>query len=276
MIAPAAAPVPQELPLRQGRPVEELLKTVSASRLNAWQQCRLRFWFRYVEGLQKPPTPALHVGSTVHCVLQAWNLARWRKESVSQEKLKEIFNRNWIENQADQKIAWDSGEQDEQKQTAWAMLETYFNEAPIPFNEMPEGVEVSVEADLARHGLPRLVGIIDLVRAGGRIVDFKTTAQTPNPEKVAHLAETQISCYALMYRESTGVREKGMELHHLVKLKTPKVMVTPLDPMNETQETRLLRVIQSYVEGLDRRDIIPSPGLHCYGCEFFNECRHWG
>lgn len=275
MIAPVQEPKTEIPRFTQGRPVEELLKTVSASRLQTWQQCRLKFWFRYVEGIAKPTTPALFVGRTVHGVLQAWNLARWRKESVSPERLQAVFERLWIEGQAEQKIAWDSAEQD-QKQTAWAMLAAYFHEAPIPFNERPEGVEVSVEADLARHGLPKLVGIIDLVRAGGRIVDFKTTAQTPHPEKVAHLAETQIACYALMYRESTGNREAGMELHHLVKLKTPKVIVTPLAPMNETQETRLLRVIQSYVDGLARRDIIPAPGLHCHSCEFFHECRHWG
>ena len=31
----------------------------------------------------------------------------------------------------------------------------------------PEGVDVSVEADIHQHGLPRLIGILDLVRAGG-------------------------------------------------------------------------------------------------------------
>ena len=41
----------------------------------------------------------------------------------------------------------------------------------------------------------------------------------------------QCSCYALMYREATGAREQAIELHHLVKLKTPKLVVTELPPM---------------------------------------------
>src|SRR5205809_2182143 len=35
------------------------------------------------------------------------------------------------------------------------------------------------------------------VRAGGKIVDFKSTGQTPNPERASHLNETQLSCYAV-------------------------------------------------------------------------------
>jgi len=42
-------------------------------------------------------------------------------------------------------------------------------------------VEVSFEADLS--GLPMLVGIIDLVRPGGKIVGFKTSAAKPQPAR---------------------------------------------------------------------------------------------
>jgi putative RecB family exonuclease len=57
------------------------------------------------------------------------------------------------------------------------VLEKYFTDTPIKADEMPEAVEVPVEADLAQHGLPVLIGVLDLVRAGGRIVDFKIRGQ---------------------------------------------------------------------------------------------------
>jgi hypothetical protein len=38
-----------------------------------------------------------------------------------------------------------------------------------------------------------LVGVIDLVRAGGRIVDFKLTGKTPDPEMVTHMHGTQLT-----------------------------------------------------------------------------------
>ncbi|MDD2708123.1 MAG: PD-(D/E)XK nuclease family protein [Verrucomicrobiae bacterium] len=270
--APALEAVSAE---KQGRSVEELSATVSASRLNTWMACRLKFWFRYVEGIKKPPTPALFVGSTIHKLLQAWNVARWRKETYSQEEWREIFLQNWEDQPEENPIDWQE-EEDAEREAAWNLIQCYFRETPIKPDEKPEGVEVYVETDLSMHGLPKLIGVMDLVRSGGRIVDFKTTGQTPSPEKASFLNEVQTSCYAILYRESTGHAESGIELHHLVKTKTPKVAVVSLPPMSQLQETRLLRLMQSYVDGLDRRDITPSVGFHCAGCEFLNECKRWG
>ncbi len=132
-----------------------------------------------------------------------------------------------------------------------------------------------MEADLSMHGLPTLVGIIDLVRSGGRIVDFKTSGKTPDVGQVAHLNDTQLSSYGILYRDVTGKKETGLELHHLVKTKNPKLVVTALPPINDVQEHRLYHVMESYVDGLQRNDFVPSPGMQCASCEFFKECRAW-
>ena len=252
--------------------IAELQRTVSASRLGLWLTCRLKFYFRYALKIQKPTTPALHTGTTIHAVLQAWNLARWRKQPFALETYKGLFETGW----KDQKSAidWD-GEEDKQRQQAWSMLETFFTETPIKADEKPEAVEVSAEADLSSHGLPTLIGIIDLVRAGGRIVDFKTSGKTPDAGLVTHQHEIQLSCYSVLYRDATGRPETGIELHHLVKTKTPKLVITRLAPMIQKQESRLFRLMESYVTGLEREDFVPSPGFHCAGCEFFTECRAW-
>jgi len=264
-----------ELPLcgRRGRSMEELTATVSASRLQCWQQCRLKFYFRYVVSIPKRATASLHIGQVVHTILQAWNMARWRGQAINQELFQTLFDKDWMERQSKSAIEWD-GEEDAQRHNTWTLLQTYFAATPIPAHERPEAVEVPMEADLP-EGLPKLVGIIDLVRAGGRIVDFKTSAQTPDAEKVEHIHETQLSCYAVLYRDATGKKESGLELHHLVKLKTPKVVITALGPMTETRQARLFRAMESYLDGLARRDFVPSPGIHCSCCEYFNECRSW-
>jgi len=267
----ASAPVEQK---NKKRTVEELLKSVSASRLSTWQQCRLKFFFRYISPIQKPKTPALIVGSSVHETLKFWNMARWRNESPSLKQLHDVFTTSWGKQEDDEPINRD-GEEQEQKATGWRLLETYFRESPIEADEKPEAVEVSVEAHLESHGLPTLVGIIDLIRPAGRIVDFKTSGKCPDPEKAAHLHDTQTTGYSVLYREATGKKESGIELHHLIKTKQPKLMVTALEPASDNQITRLYRVIESYVHGLDNRDWIPSPGMQCASCEMFNECRRW-
>ena len=141
-------------------PVSKLQKTVSASRLNCWLNCRLKFYFRYVLKMTKPKTVALHYGSVVHLVLQQWNMARWRKQPFDITKLKQVFDTGWAEQGAS--INWD-GEEPDQKTSAWNVLEKYFTDTPIKANEMPEAVEVSVEADLGKYGLPVLIGVLDLV-----------------------------------------------------------------------------------------------------------------
>ncbi|MCX6908011.1 MAG: PD-(D/E)XK nuclease family protein [Verrucomicrobia bacterium] len=254
--------------------LDELLQTVSPTRLNCWLQCRLKFWFHYVLRLRRASKSSLHVGNVVHSVLQAWNLTRWRQKAVDVEALKDTFQQSWQESQAGQGINW--GNEEPKQQTAtWALLEAYFQKTPITMNERPEAVEALVEADLTLHGLPKLVGVIDLVRAGRRIVDYKTTKQTPTSKKADHLNETQTSSYAVMYRAATGRKESGIEIHHLVKLKKPKIVITPFEPMTDNQQSRLFRIIESYVAGLDREDFVPSPGLLCHSCEYFDECRKW-
>jgi hypothetical protein len=253
------------------KPIEVLKQTVSASRLNCWLQCRLKFYFRYVLKITKPKTAALHYGSVLHLVLQQWNLNRWRKQPFDLPKLKQVFDLGW----ADQaQINWD-GEEPEQKTSAWNVLEKYLADTPIKSDELPEAVEVAVEADLGRHGLPVLIGVLDLVRSGGRIVDFKSTSKTPDNESALHQNGLQLDCYSVLYREGTGKREGGRELHHLVKTKVPKVIVTETGPMLEYQRNRLFRLIENYVDGLDRADFVPAVGMQCVGCEYRNECSQW-
>jgi CRISPR/Cas system-associated exonuclease Cas4 (RecB family) len=275
MIAFADPPPPVESTqpvIKAGRSIEELTQTVSASRLSTWLQCRLKFHLRYVAGVPKPPTAALHVGKTVHAVLQQWNLARWRNAPLDGDAITAVFEQAWSA-QSEEAAAWKGEEEADSKVNALAVIQTYLRETPIPLDEKPEGVEVSVEMDLTSHGLPTLVGVLDLVRAGGRIVDFKTTGRTPDPKMVRHTTEVQTTGYALLYREATGKRESGIELHHLVKLKTPKLVVTEAGPATDLQINRLFHLIDAYVDDLERRDPVPAPGLQCASCEFFNECR---
>jgi len=252
----------------------ELKQTVSASRLNLWATCRLKLFFRHVLRQEKPPTAVMHAGRVVHAVLQSWNLARWRKEPFQMAAIKSLFDLWWNTMQQETAIVWEDNEAEE-KSSALRALEHYFLETPIRADEKPQAVEVAVEADLAKHGLPRLIGIIDLVRAGGRIVDFKLVGKTPDPEMVVHTNELQLSCYSVLFRDATGQKESGLELHHLVRTKSPKLIVTSLPPMTQDKESRLFKQIESYQRGLEREDFVPSPGFHCAGCEFFDACRHW-
>ncbi|OAI56742.1 hypothetical protein AYO49_00505 [Verrucomicrobiaceae bacterium SCGC AG-212-N21] len=267
--SPEVKPVPRTL----DEVIADLQQTVSASRLTLFLQCRLKFFYRYVLALPKPKAPALHVGNTVHAVLKAWHKARWLSAPLSLKQLHDTCETLWKDQRAEP-VDWSGEDEEAEKLTAWRLCETYLRQCGIDPATKPDAVEVSIEADLAHHGLPRIIGILDLVQQG-RIIDYKTASSTPNPEKVAHTHEIQTSLYALLYRQNTSRIENGIELHHLVKLKNPKLCITELRPMRSEQQTRLFRLIEAYQQGLSRRDFVPSPGLACMSCEFFNECRKW-
>ena len=137
-------------------PIEVLKQTVSASRLNCWLQCRLKFSFRYVLKITKPKTAALHYGSVLHLVLQQWNLARWRRQPFDIAKLKQVFETGW----ADQsQIDWD-GEEADQKNNAWLVLERYFRDADCALNaSMVWTIWLTVVSILALIGACRLLWV---------------------------------------------------------------------------------------------------------------------
>ena len=126
-----------------------------------------------------------------------------------------MFEADWTKRQGKTTVNWD-GEEQAERDGAWAVLQTCFAETPIKADERPEAVEVPMEAELP--GPPKLVGILDLVRSGGTIVEFKTAGQTPTPDKVAHLHETQLTFYGLLYREATGKREGGSRSPRISRL----------------------------------------------------------
>jgi len=250
-----------------------LQNTVSASRLSLFLQCRLKFYFRYVLKLKKPKTAALHLGNSVHSALKAWNKARWLNKPLSLKELHDEFSKAWADD-SEGSVKWETGEEDDEKTTGWRLLDTYIRQSASMALTKPDAVEVSIEADLSMHGLSRLIGILDLVQQG-TIIDFKTSSSTPNAASVEHLHETQTSAYAILYRHNTGKKETGIQLHHLVKLKNPKLCITDLPPMTQQQEHRLFHLMDNYYEELGRTEFYPSPSFACMGCEYFGECRRW-
>ena len=269
LISPPLSPAPTKV-------VKDPLEYLSASRLKSFHTCRLQWYFRYIEQIPSKASAALLVGKVVHAVLQTWNLARWRGEDTSLERMELVFEASWIHGCEEEAMTWNSSEEEaKEKAGALSILRHYLTHTPVPHDEKPQAVEVRVERDLDAHGLPPLVGIIDLVRAGGKIVDFKTSARSPDAFMATHQNEIQLSCYALLYREATGQTESGVELHHLVKTKEPKLIVTPMSPMTPDQTRRLVRIMESYVRGIEAEDYVPSPGMHCSWCDYYAECRKW-
>jgi putative RecB family exonuclease len=136
-------------------------------------------------------------------------------------------------------------------------------------------VEVYLRRDDDALPLP-LVGVLDLVREGGTPIDFKTVGATPDLEEEAWAHQLQMSAYFLLIADATGEVPAPAELVYLVKTKTPKVIQHRLPRIDLIQMERFKRLAEVYVEGNQRKEYYPSPGMHCRWCEFRGRCRAWG
>ena len=270
----ATPPEPPADPVkpRQSGPMDYL----SASRLKCWQECRLKFLFRYVERIPVPTVPNLFAGSVVHAVLQAWNLGRWRGGDTSPAAMRQAFDRDWVNRSVTDKPKWeDTAEEAAVMAEAWATVTHWLDNPTVPLDIPPEGVEVSITADLSEHCLPPLFGVLDLVLPGGRVIDFKTAGRKPDRAMALHQHQTQLACYALLYRDATGEMESSLELHHLIKTKVPATLVAASGPAGEAQLAKLHVAMRGFVDGIGRKDWTASPGQHCAWCDYRTECTNW-
>jgi len=251
------------------------LDYISASRLGCWQQCRRKHYFRYIANIPSEPSSAMHLGKVVHSALQQWNLWRWEKKPYTREELQSTFLTEWETELRNHPIAWkNETEQETLRNKAWDLVTAYLDANIIDDDENIAGVEVRLEAKVDDE-LPPIIGIVDLVREGGRIVDYKTAAKSPTQNSIAHTHGTQLGIYAMLYRHCTGAKEGGIELHHLVKTKTPKIVVSEIPPLADREIENVIELMHRYVDAVKSEDFTASPSFLCAGCEHLDRCKRW-
>ena len=180
------------------------LEYVSASRLKNFLSCRLRFYFEKVLALPRPLSPNLHFGKAVHAAIQHYNKARWRGGDASEPAVLSAFADAFAHPENNVAVNWDEPEEEaELKAKGELVLAAFLAHQQHLIEPQPMGVEVKVTAELPWLALP-LLGIIDLVKADRRAVDYKTIGATPNLELEAWQHEVQLTLYALLIEDATG------------------------------------------------------------------------
>ncbi|SHJ08993.1 putative RecB family exonuclease [Rubritalea squalenifaciens DSM 18772] len=264
-----AKPVEERVP-----DVTHALEYLSASRLSCWQQCRRKHYFRYIARIPSQSTPALHLGKVVHAVLQRFNHWRWSNEKHQYEELRLVLDEAWDRELQKNPVDWEDDEVAlDIRDKAWALIDAYVSSSLINEDDSIAGIEVRLDAELEE--LPPLMGILDLVHGDRRIVDYKTAAKSPSDGCAKLVHSTQLGVYAILYRHCTGEKECGLELHHLVKTKVPKVHVTRMDPVSDEEIANTIELMHRHVEAVKSGDYTCSPSFMCAGCEYLAECKAW-
>ena len=255
---------------------------ISPSRLNLWIRCPLAFRLKYLDGIRTPASPALFVGKRCHSGLEDHYRHRMLGITLSPDEVIRRMDAGWGQAVVDEQMTFEStaGEAALRQQVA-ALVRAYLAQVP-PDEPRPLAVEATMEVPLVDPltgedlGIP-LLGIVDLVLDdpdGPVVRDFKTSSRSAPPFEVTH--EVQLTSYSYLFRRSTGLEEVGLEIHSLIKTKTPKIEGHRYPARTDAHFRRLFGVIREYLDALDCGRFNYRPGWGCAICDFReSHCRQW-
>jgi DNA helicase II / ATP-dependent DNA helicase PcrA len=230
---------------------------LSASAIEAYEECPQKFKFRHYLRIPTGPQPALTFGNIMHqCVRHYFEMRK--KGSVSFEDIEQFYLRSWK----------DAGFEDEYQEQAYkkAGLDQLraFAEKHESRPVLPIGQETPFALDL---GDIVLEGRIDQVNPLGdhavELVDYKTGR--PKLQKEADRS-LQLSIYALAARDQMRMRPARLTFYSLTRNESVSTARTAKDL------EKVLAEIRGIAEKIRQMLFPPAPGFGCKFCDYVMIC----
>lgn len=248
-------------------------KIYSYSKISAFEQCPLKFKFRYIDKIipKIDKTIESHLGKTVHSSLE-WLYSNIKKAHIpSLDDLLAFYIKTWEDNffpeipipnkKLSAKDYFNKG---------IYFLSMYYLENK-PFNDNTLEVEKKIELQLDESGEYKIKGFIDrlsynLATGEYEIHDYKTANNLPSKEKIQE--DKQLALYSLAIKELFG-KEKEVRLiwHFLAHNKKIPLKKTEKELEKLKQDTLgLIKEIEN------TKEFPKSPSALCNWCEYKDIC----
>ncbi len=251
---------------------------ISYSALSTYQQCPLKYRFRYVDGLPEEFISAnLVFGSAIHAAAELhFNELMVCGAPPALDDLLVAYNESW-DLQADKNIRHRKGEDRSHHEGVAKRMLTTLQESDL---STPTGIILGVEEELRGHvieGCPDLLARIDLVIETDNAV-VVTDLKTSRSRWSSTQAE-QASDQLLLYGELAGdlIPNKPVQLNFavLTKTKTPSIEIHPVS-VSAGRVAWTKRTAQRVWQAIDAEHFYPSPSvMNCTGCSYQRSCRSW-
>ncbi|HSX09062.1 MAG TPA: ATP-dependent DNA helicase [Candidatus Saccharimonadales bacterium] len=239
---------------------------ISYSQLQTFRSCPLHYKLKYILKLPSPPSAALSYGISVHSVLRDFALMLQDKQPIKEETIKELIERNWI----NQGFASKSHEQQTYQQAEEMLLRFSKETLTTPPNTV--AIEMPFNFWLDRLKVGGRIDRIDALPDGRiEIVDYKTGKNVPTEKKARE--DLQLSFYGLAATEITdGILGKDpkdvlLTLHYLednIKISTTRTR----DDLEKAKEE-----IVSIVGQIQTSDFSCNHSMLCKSCEYQMLCQ---
>ena len=249
---------------------------ISASRINLYMQCSLKYKFRYIDKLPVSfKSSGLAFGSAVHSALDWLHRERMNGNGASLERLYKIIEADWYAQKLELDIRFKDGEDEERLVLlAKEILGLYFHE---PANEI-KGAEIPFTVPIINPSTGEklevnLEGFMDLIEKDGTIVEFKTSQQTMSLEDVIN--SIQLTAYSYAYEVLYQKPPKVLRVVNFVKNKKPKINVLETG-RGKSDYKRFFCLPKQVLKGIQAQVFFPRSGFWCKDCEYEEGCMVWG
>jgi len=261
----------QRVALQQSKVAEWLLMDpaanfatgLSASAIEIYEECPLRFKLEREWNLPREVSAALHYGAAMHAVLRTFYDAQRYQREVIDDDLLEQFRAQLASSGIADRYQYDLYLRQGREQ-----LRQFLECARR--DPAPEVVETESRFEMhigTAGGEARVTGRVDRIDSTGpntvAIVDYKTGKPKSQEDADESL---QLSLYALAARETLGKRADRLVFHNL---ENNTAMITERnDAQMEEAKLRVGKVAAGVAEG----KFVARPGYHCSYCPYRNLC----
>lgn len=240
-------------------PTASFVTGLSASSIETYEQCPLRFKLEREWNLPRDVPASLHYGAAMHRVLHTFYDAQRYGRQISDEQLLENFRADLatagIADRYQYELYLRQGREQVTQFLAWARS-----------GPPPEVLQTEQKFDLPVAGT-KLTGRVDRMDRVGSdgvaIVDYKTGKPKSQEDADDSL---QLSLYALAAKEAWGLRAERLIFHNL---EDNTVVVTTRDSADlEAAKERVRDAAENIAEGKFQA----KPGYQCNLCPYRNLC----
>lgn len=198
---------------------------ISFSAITTFQSCPLRYYFKYIEGLEeKFATTSLALGAAIHSAAEFhFNELLTGNPPPDHDTLLEVFWEEWQSRCNSATIQFGKGEDlDSIGKTADRVV-TAFRESEFA---RPQGTILGIEEELRQPlipGLPDILGRIDLIvetTDALKIIDLKTARSRWSTDQAERAGE-QLLLYAALAKDLVPVSRSNWSLPSSRRLRTP-------------------------------------------------------
>ncbi len=237
---------------------EELV--LSASKLDTYNICPLKFKFAHVLQIPSAPKSAMHIGTSVHAVAEHITQLEIDGVNITEETAFEILDKEWIISSFNSET-----EANQAKEKAREMLKTYLKWKSANPNKVV-AAEQKFTIEIGEIPINGSIDRIERTLEGDyEVIDFKTGGVKETKTSIKD--DIQMNVYALATEKLYGILPKNTFLFYLKKNKTV---------MNKVESSHVEKVkksMESMVNSILREEFNATPSFEvCRNCDYQTIC----